>query len=464
VWLYKRYCRVLLGGILLGVAHWSWADAYDAHLTQTVTTTDARTSRQLNYLALESPARIADRQYDYLQLSRVEGRILFDNPTLLKLDQVNLNTSNLPSPGEPSAPEGFRLIQLPMVDVRYSYWHGHSASKMGKIGKNLRILRTKALDDPQHNGYPNIYLGGEFETSLQYSHNRPTTMVDVASTDGNRFLFNTGTLFAIGNINNWLTADFAYSFVTESAENMMLIVGDLRASPFFFSGGRQFGQFGIFPNYPVGLIQLPREIFRINTVTTNLGYASEFFDTQVGVLANRDTSDFNAVSADVMLRLPVMDNLGFEIGGSVISNMLDKTAIFSDPVFTQSANRLPAVDINAGMVWGEWDVQLEFSQVLRSSNEFDRIGTVGIQTRYLLPDATTLVPTYMLAGYSQIINGEKVFTNPAYDSKRLPKKRVNAGIFMNLFDYTQLGIEYGYGRNYFAKNIHLVQIVLNLQI
>ncbi len=421
--------------------------------------------QRMRYADLPGRTSRQERQSNYIRLLRAQNRILFYNPLLEELDETAIDISDLPSPEEMDIVQGHPLIQLPGIDIRYGAWHGRSPSKMGKIGRNLRILRTKAEDNPKNNHYPNIFLGAEFEPLIQYGHNQQSALNPKKTpNDSTKLLINTATLYAIGNVNNWMTLDFGYKFASDTLDGLMLILGDLRVSPFFFSGGKQYGQFGIFSNYAMTLTPLPRDIFRINTVTTNLGYASEWMDLQVSALANQESSDFNAVSANAVFRWTMGDNFGWQFGGSLVSNILNKTNVFSDPIFAQTVHRLPSVDVNGSMVWGSLEVQTEFAQVLRSTPTFNKVGAFSSQARYLLPTHTTLFPTYLYSGYSQIVNGSKIFTNPAYRNKRLPQKRIDSGILLDVFDYTQIAIEYGYGRSYFAKNSHVIRIILNLQV
>jgi len=367
----------------------------------------------------------------------------------LILDSINQNNGRaIPDPCDQAWFDRLRLSGGVNVDL------GKWGNRNGAIeGENYKRI---SINDAYINVAANISDWTNAFASLSYSN--PTTSAPIVRYYG---------------LPTPVPANYSYSHVYDldniSLEQAYFTIGNFDQSPFYLQAGKEFLDFGRYQIHP---ITVPFTQVMSETLTTSLklgfildsGFNASIyaFNDRLRKSSDGGNPPYNYGFAAGSMHADA--NFGYDFGGAYMRNIISVNDIahavrmfsFSDVYRVRVAGISLYSDVNAG----PFAFNARWVSTIQRFNSIDlpRDGVADIDSISLLPfpSATGAKPWALSleAGYAfnQWCKDSTVYVG--YQTSResagigLPKYRYLAGLDVEVFKYTNIGIEWDHDREY----------------
>lgn len=385
------------------------------------------------------------------------------------------------------------VITSPHLGLRTAFDASDLIVNMPTMNEDLRLLRNRYRYETEIEGNPLYFTRPviEFSGKVQGLGTYSRTYGGVSISDVN---VENARLDTLVQASEWAMAfmsltfdptflDPALSGVGSRVRNSRLFlergfvtIGDLQKSPFYFSVGQMYIDFG---RYASMMVSAPMTLVlgRTNTRAVNLGYFDHhtgLYTSAYGYRGDSNTGNPNSINAGGA-------NVGFEkkygelatnIGfgwNSNIANSQGFQGTGNGPGtfqgFGQTPNtevlvcKVPAIDAHGEFGYKAWSFMAEYVGVTRPFNpadmSFNFQGPAGTTPKGARPQAMHLELNY----HFKFFNDKPTAIGLAFDNSwqalalNIPKRSFTFVMTTSLWKETTQTIEYRHGVNYNAKDV-----------
>ena len=243
-------------------------------------------------------------------------------------------------------------------------------------------------------------------------------------------------------------------------EDATIFFGDLNKTPFYASAGQEYVNFGVYNEGWFPTDSLSKQLFFTASLPEALvGYSAHGLNITISAYQRKTTANIPntpAFASQIQYEYNIGDN-NITVGagiitdergtGSGIAGLIDSNGKLNGSARNAS---LPALDLNAGFTYQNFDMYIEYNKLLKStqisSNDSQtNISVVSTQFDYVIQ---TSKPITLSAGYSESFGLGYItpITNKWWTNS--VKNMIQAGIDVQATNNIDVGLENTYAREY----------------
>jgi hypothetical protein len=303
----------------------------------------------------------------------------------------------------------------------------------------------------------------------------PNDNYDATKKSITKTYINDAKIVLLANANNYIHFQTRFGVInpidqesdqTMQLEDATIFFGDLNKTPFYASAGQEYINFGIYNEGWFPTDSLSKQLFFTGSLPEALvGYAAHGLNITISAY-QRDTSanipNNPAFASQIQYEYDLGDN-NITVGAGIITDERGTRSGIAGLIDTNGAktnnkpNRngsLPALDLNAGFTYQNFDMYVEYNKLLKSvqinsNNSKTNISVVSTQFDYVIQ---TSKPITLSAGYSESFGLGYIDSQNTTPWNNSVKNMAQAGVDVQATDNIDVGLENTYAREYTDVN------------
>jgi len=286
-----------------------------------------------------------------------------------------------------------------------------------------------------------------------------------------RLSLNDGYLNAAATVNDWTKAFIGLSFNSASRyyssaytnnrlnlEQGYVTLANYNESPMFFQVGKQFSDFGRYNIHPITrtMAQVLSESLATSAklgFITGMGLHGQIYAFDNPIRQTATNHSKSVYGAAIGFDQP-SDQLGYDVGIGYMSNMSGVNDVAN--ILSTYTHTVGAVAVYGDVNSGPFNLSARYTTAIQHFSPLDistQQGLVGTSLTGAKPWAADFTAGY---GYNAMGKNQNVYigyqTSNNAVSLALPKYRYLAGIGVDMWKNTSLGLEVAHDKNYGANN------------
>jgi hypothetical protein len=342
---------------------------------------------------------------------------------------------------------------------------------MPDINFSLAVIqgKQKQLTKP-------VVVGGYIEADAQAwggSLNIPSSNYQ----SGSNLYITNAKLYAMGNVNNWVTTFFSLQPSTNNAsgttfDQAFMVIGNLNSNPLFLTIGETYLPFGSFAGNGPWSNSITTNDFRISqTDQINLGYYQNGLTLNLAVANGANNTNNNSTYSQNLEDFVYNANyiksysnsFNYSVGASYLSDIRGQSPNIGGAYnSTLTGGKNAAYDLNGSIGYKQVTLNAEFASTTKSAN-FNGVSTGRLSswmtTLSYAPVLYNQITTFSV-GYSTSKNANNVPYTVSGMYNNLPATGTNQGFKQQWIAFVQrpiinnvyLGPEYDYAKTYNNQN------------